>query len=411
MRKRELALRAVIVVVTTIAMAAIVPALLRMLTDAPAGYPYVQYSSVMREFCTIDYSNKSWPLTDLRGRHYNNEEFDSIMPLLNFRQLVADGRQPDSLAGIALTPNIVMAKSVVYTHYPIKTNHPRLGLYIMYESAPKRLGLDLPDDIFALDTAITFYRNEVNDIDTAKSRRFNEALHDAGFQFPCTMVEGNMSPRKRYDEGYFCLDANESLYHVKMVDGEPFVRSAQLPDSISVRAFAPYEPGDKRFFGFIFDKRNDIYILERDSDDYRAVRIDVGKFDIEHDNLKILGNLLYWTVTIQTSLGSTSYALESQTLRCIDTLHITATEDTWHRVARRTLPIYIDMDNQETKYISPQIVWTGWQALITNVILAVLSAMLWRGNRRWKVGVAVYVILTGIAGALAVWLVGRGRQD
>lgn len=409
MTKRELTYRAVVVVATTVVMLWALPSLVRMLTDAPAGYPYVQYSSVMREFCLIDYSDKSRPLQDLRGRRYTNEEFDSIMPLLNFRQLVADGRQPDSLMGVALTPNVVMAKSVVYSHYPFKIDHPRLGLYVMFESASKRLGLELPDDIFEIDRNIAFRRNDTNEIDTLKSRLFNDALLQAGFSFPCRWVEGNMSVRKRYDEGYFALDADGRLFHLKMVEGRPFVRDTRLADSISVTAFAPMEPGDRRFYGFMMTKGGDVYILERDSMDYKPLRLDIGEFDPATDNLRVMGNMLFWTVTVQSPRGSESYALETQSLRCVDSLHIEPTVDPWLEVARWLFPFYIESINPLTRYVSPQIVTTGFQAMITNVVAALLSGILYRGRRRWKVGVGAYVLLTGIAGMAAVWLVGSGK--
>lgn len=408
MTRRELTYRAIVVVATTIVMLWALPAVVRMLSDAPAGYPYVQYSSVMQEFCLIDYSDKSRPLQDLRGRRYTNEEFDSIMPLLNFRQLVADGRQPDSLSGVALTPTVVMAKSVVYSHYPIKINHPRLGLYVMFESASKRLGLELPDDIFELGERITFRRNDTNEIDTAKSRLFNDALIEAGFSFPCQWAEGNMSPRKRYDEGYFALDADGKLFHLKMVEGRPYVRDTRLPDSISVAAFAPSEPGDKRFFGFVFDNNSNVYILERDSLDYKPLRLDIGEFDLRHDNLRVLGNLLYWTVTVQSRRGSDSYALETTTLNCIDSLHIEPSVDPWQTVAGWLFPFYIESINPLTRYVSPQIVATSWNAMITNIVAAMLSGILYRGRRRWKIGVGAYVVVTGIAGMAAVCLIGRG---
>ena len=65
------------------------------------GTPFTLYSEVLGDFAMIRRGGKELEYLDRRGNRYGQRQFDSLLPLFYARQLVADGRFPDSIAGRA----------------------------------------------------------------------------------------------------------------------------------------------------------------------------------------------------------------------------------------------------------------------------------------------------------------------
>ena len=386
----------------TAAMLWALPALVRKATYTADEYPFVHYSSVMREFGLIDYQNKEMPLADMSGRRYTPAQFDSLMPLLNFRQLISDGRLPDSLGGFALTPPLIRSTSVVFRYNPKEAAAPDPGLYILFEAMPKRVGLELPPDVFRLKNEIEFIDAKTNVVDREKSERFRAAFDKAGFAFPAQWAAGNPNPRKAYDEGYFSLDANGNLFHIKMVNGRPYVRDTRLGESIDILSFSMYESANKRFYGFLFDRAGNIYIIESDGQGgYETVRLDIDPIDTRSEQVTIMGNLLYWTVTVSGIEGRRYYALESFSLERVDEHAIARQPNGWDKASRRLFPAYLTMEHPDTARIVPRLTFTAPGAVFANFIAAVIAALAASGSGKKRIALSLYVLVTGLAGLLA----------
>ena len=124
------------------------------------------------------------PFNDLQGNKYTTAQFDSLMPFLNYRQLMADGHLPDSICGTAISPPLLRAATVVFRYTPRERKTPDKGLYILFESMPKRVGLEMPDDVFRLKDGIEFIDVQTNTVNREKSDLFARALEKAGYTFP-----------------------------------------------------------------------------------------------------------------------------------------------------------------------------------------------------------------------------------
>lgn len=391
----------IIILVTLMGMYGI-PYLCKKATYSPDDYPFVYYSSILKELCYIDFQNKETPMRDSSGNTYTTAQFDSLMPLLNFRQLMVDGRLPDSISGHEITPQILMSKSVMFRHSPSKLQTPELGLYLMYESMPKRVGMEIPKDVFRLTDKIEFIDDETNSINEEKSRIFQQALEKVGFSFPAKWTSGNMNPRKRYDEGYFTLDNNKQLFHIKMVNDRPFVRNTHIGDSIDIEAFTMYEASDKRFYGFLFDKTGNVYIIEGDEGKYKTVKMDMPPIDMDNDEFMIMGNLLYWNVSVTTLHGKNTYALDVETLKCIEKVSIERTPSKWDKISEWLFPVYLTFEHNNTDYVYPRFTMTGYKAFIVNFVLALIVGLFLPNPNKKKLFGFVYILLTGVAGLIAL---------
>ncbi|NDV68500.1 DUF4857 domain-containing protein [Dysgonomonas sp. 25] len=388
----------------------IIPSLVRKATYSPDVYPFVYQSSILKELVFIDYKDKQTPLTDRQGNKYTTAQFDSLMPLLNYRQLMSDGRLPDSLGGYELTPPLLRSKSVMFSYRPNHVQTPNVGLYILFESMPKRVGLEMPEDVFRLQDKIEFIHTETNTVDTKKSETFQRALEKEGFAFPAQWAIGNPTTMKPYDEGYFILDANGQLYHLKMVNGRPYVRNTHASDGIDIAHFSILEVSDKRFYGFLFSRSGELYILEANEGKYIPVKLDVPAIDIKQDQLNIRGNLLYWTVTVTTPQGRNFYALETETLKQVDAYTMERTENNWDKISGWLFPYYLTFEDAHTDYIRPYFHFTGIWGFGIYLFLAVIGYFLVPSTKNKRFFNALYILLTGFAGFVALLVLPKYRK-
>ncbi|MDR1273290.1 MAG: DUF4857 domain-containing protein [Odoribacteraceae bacterium] len=390
--------RVILLLLATALAAWALPALVKKATRSPERYPFIYYSSLLKELCVIDYSDDDTPLSDLSGKKYTTAQFDSLLPLLNFRQLMADGRLPDSIDGHAVTPPVLRAASFVFRHYPATVRGPRPALHVLFESMPRRVGLEMPGDVFRLDDKIEFIDCETNRVNGEKSARFQQTLEKRGYRFPARWNAGNPNPRKAYDEGYFSLDADGRLFHLKMVNGKPYARDTRASETVDVAAFSVLEVANKRFYGFLFGKQGEVYILEERDGGYPLARLDIEPFDLYRDQLTIMGNLLYWNVAVTNPSGRAYYALRSEDLAQVAEHRVAHRPDTWERAAGWFFPVYLTLDDPDSAYIYPRLHVTGAWFHAPLLLLAPLLA----GRRGRRVLYAIYILITGFAGLLAL---------
>nr|MCR5532847.1 DUF4857 domain-containing protein [Paludibacteraceae bacterium] len=97
----------IIIVLALIVIAWLLPALYELISPRTDKMPFVVYSCLDSTFMKIETINKQVHYVDFRGQEFSKAQADSLLPLFSFRQLVAEGRLPDSLYGVALTPKII----------------------------------------------------------------------------------------------------------------------------------------------------------------------------------------------------------------------------------------------------------------------------------------------------------------
>jgi len=364
----------------------IIPVLVRKVTVEPDNYPFIYYSSVVRELCIIDYSKKQAPVKEINGKTYTTEaQADSVLPLLKYRQLLADGRLPDSIHGHEITVQKIHAKSVNYRFIPSQVGSPQPGLYILYEAMPKRVGMESPGDVFRLNKTIEFIDIKSNLVNEEKSSLFQKALQKEGFHFPAQWVNGDMNPRKPYDEGYFILDTAGQLFQMKMVNGQPFVRNTKAGSQIDVAWFDMLEVADKRFYGFLYDKAGNAYIIGNEDGKYGLLRLGIEPLDLKKDQMTIMGNMLYWTVAVSREKGKDYYGLEMESLKRLSEYHVKKEADKWDKASSWLFPFYLTFEDRNSDYLIPRLHRTGYQAFIVNGILALLLVLLVKRPRNRKI--------------------------
>lgn len=392
-----------ILILTTLVGMWILPSFLRKATYNPDFYPFVYYSCMLDDICIIDHSDKAFPMQDTKGNQYTTAQFDSLQPMLNFRQLMSDGRLPDSIKGVEITPQAIRVKMVNYKFRPNEIESPQMGLYILFEAMPKRVGLEIPDDAFRIKDKIEFIDTETNTVNVEKSNKFQKVMEQEGYTFPTQWAAGNMNPRKPYDEGYFCLDAKGELFHLKMVNDRPYFKNTHISDSIEIAYFAMQEVSDKRFYGFLYSKDGGMYIIENEGGDYRTMKLDIDPIDLKQDQILVMGNLFDWTVSITTPNAKKNYALDANSLKRLTSYDIQRSKNKWEKVSEWTFPFYLTFEKKFSDYIVPEFHFTAITAFFANIILALsIACMRRKATTSKKIFYSLYVLITGIAGFIAL---------
>ena len=323
-----------------------VPACYNFFMSTSVDTPFTLYSSIAGEFATLQTDeNKKMHYRDASGKEYTEEQFDSILPAFYYRQLVTDGRFPDTISGISVTPRQIQLSNFTMRLSPLELNKPKLGLWQMLESMSGRVDLELPDDVFRITTeGIVFVKMETNTVDEDKSLRFTKAMRQKGFEFPAICISGNPTDRKEYDEGYVMLDASKKLYHVKQTVGRPYVKAINMPEGLLPQHLFITEFPSRKWLCFLTDVDGRLWVVERDT--YAVKRTEVPSFNPTEESALIIGNMFDWTVRINRDDRECHYAISAKDYTLIDSLIY---DTPVHRMPGLTFTTLKD------KYVKPRI--------------------------------------------------------
>lgn len=350
----------------------LLPALYELVSPRTDKTPFVVYSCLDSTFIRFENVNKQVHYVDFRGREFSKAEADSLLPLFSFRQLVAEGRLPDSLYGVALTPKLIQQNSFHFKTSPKQLNKPAVGLYTMLESASGRVDLQLPPDVFRLaKDGLEFIDCETNTVNRAKSLSFSRELTKHGFTFPVQLIWGNGTTRKDYDNGFLLTDSNNRLFQLKMVKGMPWVREISCqPSEVSPQKFVQLftiEPANRALIGLVVTEDHQLYAVRSNGElaqigwcDTSAVHCTSSPCPLTYDpqamQITITGDLFHWTITEYTATDSRYYAVDATTFQQVAREIVPDPElPLSQRMERWLLPVRLRFTSWRTQLIAPNI--------------------------------------------------------
>nr|WP_321453485.1 DUF4857 domain-containing protein [uncultured Carboxylicivirga sp.] len=403
-------IKTLLVLIATLLMAWVLPWLVKLSTNEASRYPFTYYSSVKKEFFQVTSENNETKLIDQSGNEYTRAEYDSLLPMLSYRQLLKDGRLPDSLNGRAISGKSIQMEQFYFKYSPRDKHDKKMDLNPMFESMSGLVRIESPDDLFSINKKMVFIDAETNSVDKAKSEKFHQAMVKRGYTFPTKMIAGNPSTKKLYDEGWFALDANNELYHIKMVNGNPFVKNTKAGEKLDIDFVKTIETQNRRMYAFVFDTKGDLYYLSDVS--YDPIPVAIDNFNTNQDQLTIMANPFYWNVMVTTPSQRITYALDNTTLEQVDRLTETRSKTSWEKIHPYLFPFYIEMKSMFSKFVYPRAL--GWSelALVANILFTLLLIGLQkRKKQRLKPVQVIFVLLTGIFGFIALLCFNEKLQE
>lgn len=369
-------------VVAVALLAWLLPWFYRFATVRSEARPFVIYSQMIGDFAIINRSagSQTSPYTDRQGNRYTQTQFDSILPTFYYRQLIADNRFPDTLFGQPVTPKQIKTGNFIFRHSPSDLNVRKAPLYPLLESRSKRVDLEMPGDVFRFTKeGMEFIDMTTNRIETEKSELFTNLFKRKGVLLPIKTIAGNPTNRKEYDEGYFFTDAADRLFHLKQVQGRPFLRQVEVPGGISVEHLFVTEYPARRYFAFLTDTEGSFYALTMP--DYKLKKIGVRPFFPKQDELTVFGNPFNWTV-IQPKNDTVFYtAVDTEHLEPLATMEIAREKQGSERLQAWLFPFDLSFTSPRDKYFYPRIQNLSLQALLPNIVLVALFLLLFRRRR------------------------------
>lgn len=360
----------IIILLGLIMLTWLLPALYELLSPRTDKTPFVLYSCLDSTFIRFETHGKQIRYVNSRGEQFTKAQTDSLLPLFSFRQLVAEGRLPDSLFGVALTPKLIQQNTFHFKTSPKQLNKPAVGLYTMLESASGRVDLTLPSDVFRLtEDGLEFIDCETNSVNRAKSLSFSRELTKHGFTFPVHLIWGNGTTRKDYDNGFLLTDANDRLFQLKMVKGTPFVREIDRTNANAgfTNVFV-IEPANRALIGLVVDENHRLYAVRSD-----ATLAPIGQqtspslvpctlspctltYSPQEMQITIVGDLFHWTITEYTATDSRYYAVDANTFELVASEIIPDPERPLaQRLERILLPLRLRFTSWRTQLITPSL--------------------------------------------------------
>ncbi len=397
--------RYILVFITILASAVVLPKLYWLAFEKPIRAPFVMYSCVDHDFM-IQRHNKGLIRMDNKGNQYTRDEFELKLPLFFVRQLLISGIMPDTINGIAMDVHDINKARSFYRFRPKSMNAPDPGLYPLFESESGRASLELPVDYFRINRRMEFINAKKNEIDEEKSRMFTAVLQKRGFDFPAKMIAGIPTTRKSCDEGYIVIDEKDQLFHIKMVEARPYVKKVDVPENIKFKHIECVDFKNKKYYSYLISTDNNIYILTQD--EYELIKFPIEGFNAEREELRIYGNLFYYTI-ISKGENFIKITVLDDEYNKIDEYN-----ETWTKRSERSegkvysyiFPAQINMGNEHSSFINFYFEKTkGYNWLFLNVLLMIVHFGIIRkgGLKLWKnlLDFAI-VAVTGIFGFLAV---------
>lgn len=329
----------------------LVPYMIRFATGQSSNYTFVLYSGLIHDFIKVEYINDQRCYRDTQQRGYTEEEVDSLLPFFHYRQLLADGRFPETINGKHYGVKKIQRESFMWRTMPSDVNKTPWGLYPLFESQSGRIDLKMPEDVFRFTSkGIEFIDMASNQVDTDKSQLFNKLLSYKEMNYPVRQIVGNPTNRKAYDNGYLIEDAEGKVFQLMMRKGQPLITRIHKEDSIEVQNLFVTEFNARRQIGFMVDTKHRMYQILKNGE---LVRMEMPCFDPQTESMTIFANPQEWCLRIGRSDGYYYEVLEAYTLRHItDYQQISTQEESW---MYRYFPIKIRFVNAYNEKIYPNL--------------------------------------------------------
>lgn len=360
----------------------LLPWLYNLATLKRRSTPFTLYSEIIEDFAMINvnYDEKASRFIDRKGNSYTETQFDSILPMFYYRQLVTDNKLPDTIRGTHVTSSIIRRENFIFRSRPSEINMHHPGLYPLLESRSKRVDLVMPEDVFRLTkNGIEFIDMEVNQVNREKSALFQSVFLQKEVAFPVQTIAGNPTNRKEYDEGYLFTDNDGKLFHLKQVQGRPFLRPIPIDPEINISRIWVTELSNRKYFAFLTDENNHFYALT--APDYNLVHIDIPPFEPEKESMTIFGNMFTWTVVQSNNTDEIVTAVDAKTLAAIDSMTFCNPEKDKIGAASYLFPLQLSFTSTVDKFFYPRLKAFSCHALVLNLVLLVLYVVLCRKNK------------------------------
>ncbi len=288
-----------IIIVAVVGFANVLPSLYNTTFSKSTNFKFVRYSPIIHDFVYMQMNNKNKrTYHDFAGNEYSEREYMKLLPFLYYSNLELWGEVPETVNGELIDAMSIRRASdfirISADDIDYSTN-ARIKLYPLFESAGNTADIPMPDEVFRMSDRMEFISTITNTVEEEKSALFTNALKEKGFVFPPKIVAGNETTRKPFDFGYFVVDANNKLYHMYQVEGQPKIVNAIAPDD-SI-AYIIVSESHFPYYGLLVTDNGTIYRIS--TEDYRLDKVYVEGYNPKKHFILYQSDLQNITVTLR----------------------------------------------------------------------------------------------------------------
>jgi len=387
------------------------PAGYRLIAATRTRTPLVFYSAVEKRFLFSRVVDGEVRYVDAAGQIVARDEFERLLPLMNWAQLTKDGRMPREIDGTPLSIETVRRAQFSVRLKPALFDSPLVPLAPLLESGGDRARLEMPPDFLRLGAKVEFLDPAANRVMADKSARFAAAFAAQGFRFPVAFANSNPTNRKPYDEGCFLVDASGAIFQLRQIRGAPELRrlaetvppaQAAAWRSLRARYIHVQEIDSRELRAMIVDTSGAVHVAL--GSDYRLVRLPLRSFDPDRSELQLRGDLLHRVVVVESPGRLEAVVLDrnyGEIARHEENLPLWKDQPAG-RVARVLFPFTWELRSATSGYLGFNVEWGSLGALGLNALC--LAGWLVAGRRfgrrpTWLEGIAIGV--SGLCGVIA----------
>ena len=391
-----------LLVATGILVASIaLPSLFWTIFEKVPRSPNIFYSCITEDFVIVDGTTRKSP----EGIEYTSDEYEKILPLMFFRQLMTDGTMPDSINGVFIEAPSISRASSFYRYTPKRLDAPVSSLWPMFESQSGKVNLSMPEDYFRIGKRMEFIVARTNEVNEEKSALFTSALSEKGFSFPARIIAGIPTTRKSCDEGYFITDSQGSLFNVKMIKGQPGVVRIETPEDLDIVYIEAVDIRSKEYYCYVFTRNKGIFMVMDEV--YDLQRLPVDGFNPYIHTFRLYADLFNKCITV---MGSNWYeAIAIDDMYNVVATHGEEWEDLYERPEGRMFatifPFEIRLKDDDSAFVrfyfkpSPGVRWLFVNLLSLTLVVILIIRRGW--PLRSNIPDLIITAVTGVYGLIA----------
>ena len=133
---------------------------------------------------------------------------------------------------------------------------------------------------------------------------------------------------------------------------------------------------DRKLLGLVSDADGRFYGI--DAADYSLHEIPVSGFDPDRQEMTIIGDMLYWTITVSDLEKERLVAMNARTWEKADSYTREYDIQTWEKISEYAFPAILSFSSPLDSYIQPRLSGFSCRALWTGLILAAAYALIRR---------------------------------
>ncbi len=384
------------------------PTLYNLAIEEGTSFPFTYYSCIAKRFCMVDHTpDNSIAYTDTQGKHYTQEQFDSLLPLFYYHQLFAENLMPSTIDGESVTIKKIKENNFYYRLSPTDISSNGIPLYILFESKGKRVNLEMPDDYFRFTkNTIEFIDVKSNKVNQTKSKEYTEALNAANFKFPAKAAAGIPSIKKNYDEGYFITDNSNNLFHLKMTNGKPFIKNTGI--GITPKHVSPTDYLNREFYAFVVGENNSLYTLG--TNNYNLQPVPIKHYNTSTSDLLIMANFLHWNI-VTTNAYQRSIVAINTSRQVVDSISHSDCPAKLSTYEKYIFPFSIHFTSHYHNYFKPEIEMGNAWAWLINILLIPINLLIAKRKQHKWLTIAI-TLISGVYGILtSILLLGIKNQS